>query len=146
MFWCVWLLQPLLLQILSILPSTFALGKGPVGIYAINDQYALVADSYFQALLIVDVKWGGTVSILRLFRPKNDGSPSKRNMNPTGVASCDTCHYAYISTSSCQNFFEVNLFLWNRFTQTYILLFLLRLFYISDFAHGINFSLIDWTF
>jgi len=105
----------LLSQLLSLLPPVFANGKGPVGIYAINDQYALITDSNFDALLIVDLKWGGTVSVLELTTKlsstcsKNE-SGSQVLIDPTGVASCDTCHYAYITSAHCQMFYEVGPF------------------------------------
>ena len=64
--------------------GTRATGKGPVGIYVIDDRYAAVADSNANALLIVDVLRGGVVGSRRWPSPKND---TKEWYSLTGVAS-----------------------------------------------------------
>ena len=107
-------------QLLSLLDPTSATGKGPISMYAIDDRYALMSDSLFESLLIVDLKWGGTVSVLRLFIPPlssfNSSAFSSEKiantsfLNPTGVASCDTCHYAYLTTTNCRNLYEVTIY------------------------------------
>lgn len=37
-------------------------GKGPVGIYAIDSRYALIAESLYDTLFVIDVQWGGPVA------------------------------------------------------------------------------------
>ena len=86
--------------------GTRATGKGPVGIYVIDDRYAAVADSNANALLIVDVLRGGVVGSRRWPSPKND---TKEWYSLTGVASCDNCSFAYITSNHGPAFWRVDL-------------------------------------
>ena len=114
----------LLLFLLALFPACTATGKGPVGLHVINNDYALVADSNFNSLLIIDTACGGVVARRLFLKDHNstsaavieDGdkgddtdnkkrllsSSSKKNKTKhfewpfslTGVTSCDTCRSA----------------------------------------------------
>ena len=86
--------------------GTRATGKGPVGIYVIDDRYAAVADSNANALLIVDVLRGGVVGSRRWPSPKND---TKEWYSLTGVASCANCSFAYLTTNHGPAFWRMDL-------------------------------------
>ena len=86
--------------------GTRATGKGPVGIYVIDDRYAAVADSNANALLIVDVLRGGVVGSRRWPSPEND---TKAWYSLTGVASCANCSFAYITSNHGPAFWRVDL-------------------------------------
>ena len=103
-------------------------GKGPIGLYAISRRHALTADSNLDALVVVDLLRGGTVGYLKLHGPELDvpenGLPSDRQgtyiggkdksvekgwVDPTGVASCDSCRYIYLTSTHGQNFYQIEL-------------------------------------
>ena len=86
--------------------GTRATGKGPVGIYVIDDRYAAVADSNANALLIVDVLRGGVVGSRRWPSPKND---TKEWYSLTGVASCANCSFAYLTSNHGPAFWRMDL-------------------------------------
>ncbi|CAH0371392.1 unnamed protein product [Pelagomonas calceolata] len=86
--------------------GTRATGKGPVGIYVIDDRYAAVADSNANALLIVDVLRGGVAGSRRWPSPKND---TKEWYSLTGVASCANCSFAYLTTNHGPAFWRMDL-------------------------------------
>ncbi|KAH8098136.1 hypothetical protein JL720_1064 [Aureococcus anophagefferens] len=72
---------------------------GPVGIYAIDARYVVIADSNFNALLVVDAKLGGAVGALSWPLDKNGtrvtaASDPQTWVSLTGVASCPTCGFA----------------------------------------------------
>ena len=112
-------------------PSSFhveANGKGPIGLYAISRRHALTADSNLDALVAVDLLRGGTVGYLKLHGPEldvpenrlpsdrqgtyiggKDKSVEKGWIDPTGVASCDSCRYIYLTSTHGQHFYQIEL-------------------------------------
>ena len=122
----------LLLAALTLVgvPPVQANGKGPIGIYAISRRYVLTADSNIDALVAVDLFKGGTVGSLVLHDPDLDVHPlhagdrsndtktflggkdktvGKGWVDPTGVASCDTCRYVYLTSTHGHNFYQIEL-------------------------------------
>mmetsp|Transcript_13568 Transcript_13568/g.29466 ORF Transcript_13568/g.29466 Transcript_13568/m.29466 type:complete len:602 (-) Transcript_13568:2939-4744(-) len=118
-----------LLVLLVLVPlQVEANGKGPIGIYAISRRYVLTADSNIDALLVVDLYKGGTVGSLVLHDPELDVRPlhdhsnktktyiggkdksvAKGWVDPTGIASCDTCRYIYLTSTHGHNFYQIEL-------------------------------------
>ena len=74
-------------------------GKGPVGIWAVDSRFAVIADSNFNGILLVDVVVGGLVAALT-FRPQHWASL-------TGVGSCFHCRRMFVSSTHNPRFFFV---------------------------------------
>ena len=83
-----------------------ATGKGPIGMYAIDERYAIVADSEFNGLLVIDLWMGGVVG--RRLWPSVGSEPTKWP-SLTGVASCDSCCFVYASSTSGVKIWRVDL-------------------------------------
>jgi len=81
-------------------------GKGPVGIYAIDSRYAIVADSEHNGLFVVDLVYGGVVG-KRLWPGVRESPELWKSM--TGVASCPTCNFIYASSTKNPQLWRVDL-------------------------------------
>ena len=81
-------------------------GKGPIGLFAVDDRFAVVADSEFNGLFVVDVLLGGVVGS-RLW--PGDGSAPKSWNSMTGLASCPTCDFIFVTTSHGAKFWRLHL-------------------------------------
>jgi len=109
--------------LLSNLFSTIlATGKGPIGIYNIDDRYVLVGDSAIDAILAVDLLQGGVVGHFILHNhkqdPKNEealsavGGTFKHDdgwRDPIDLASCDMCNFIYMTTTKRASFYKLHL-------------------------------------
>ena len=98
----------------ALVPQCSSTGKGPVGIYAIDARYVVIADSNFNALLVVDAKLGGAVGALSWPLDKNGtrvtaASDPQTWVSLTGVASCPTCGFAYVTSNHGAEFWRVSL-------------------------------------
>ena len=98
----------------ALVPRCSSTGKGPVGIYAIDARYVVIADSNFNALLVVDAKLGGAVGALSWPLDKNGtrvtaASDPQTWVSLTGVASCPTCGFAYVTSNHGAEFWRVSL-------------------------------------
>ena len=107
-----WLLATSLL----LRPFVLGTGKGPVGLYAVDERYVVVADSNFDALIVVDTRLGGVAGRL-LWPVDSDGArlgvanataEKKRWVSLTGVASCDRCPFAYVTSNHGAEFWRVD--------------------------------------
>lgn len=80
-------LVSLFVFVLLLLTSVevLAKGKGPIGLWAIDENYVLVADSSLPGIVLVDIAKG--VALERL----------KMHGNPTCITSCPDCDFAFIT-------------------------------------------------
>ena len=89
----------------SLLHFALGTGKGPVGIYAINDRYAIFGDSNHNGLFVIDVRRGGIVG-QKLF-PSLSSPEEWASM--TSVASCPACNFLYVTTTHEPCFWRVDM-------------------------------------
>jgi len=100
-----------------------ARGKGPTGIYTINNRYIMIGDMNFGAIFIIDLHLGGLVGQLilhdRQYDPENQGwsyedvegglNPIEHWIKPGGLSSCETCREIWITSLDSVNFFRIRL-------------------------------------
>ena len=84
-------------------------GDGPIGLYAIDSQTALVCDSDRDAIFLVDIRTGGaiaTVSMAAYWDARMTFNPQTRTGDTphlVGIASCSSCLY-FLATFHTMHF------------------------------------------
>jgi hypothetical protein len=97
--------------------ATKATGKGTIDVYAINDEYAAITDSNFDAILVVNLLQGGGIAgrlVLHEQVQSQEGDPINTNKkgewtNPTGITSCDVCPFLILTSTKGEHMYKVML-------------------------------------
>ena len=63
-----------------------ARGKGPIGLWAADERYVVLADSSIPGLVLVDLRKGRAVERLEM-----------KSGRPIGVASCSSCDFLLVT-------------------------------------------------
>jgi hypothetical protein len=95
--------------------ATGATGKGTIDVYAINDDYAAITDSNFDAILVVNLLFGGIAGRMVLHEQvqSQEGDPKNHKKgewtNPTGITSCDVCPFLILTSTKGEHMYKVML-------------------------------------
>jgi hypothetical protein len=93
----------ILIILCTLLGYVVANGKGADGIYIVDPEghYALIADSNFDALLLVDLFLGGVIT-QRLFADQLD-------VSLTAVHTCPDCNFIYLTSNHAAKVWRMDL-------------------------------------
>ena len=102
------------ISLLTLAREACSTGKGPGGIWPIDSRYTLLGDSNSNGLFVVDVVVGGIAAPPLTFErhARANGVAETRSrgwVSMTGVASCPTCKYLFVSSTHGAKFYRVDL-------------------------------------